>query len=390
MFSKAVRLVEIFGFQVKVDPSWLLIATLVVWTLSVGYFPVEAPGLGSGDYFFLSVIAALMMFACLILHELAHSLVARRFGLGVGGITLFIFGGVAELDEEPASPTSEFWIAIAGPVMSLGLAGLGYLALRSLQMTGMSVPLQAVLEYLALVNIILALFNLIPAFPLDGGRVLRAALWRQSGDLVRATRTASAVSSVFAYALIAYGFITLFSGGTIGGLWLSLIGLFLLSAARGTYQQLLVKAALTGKTVGALMTKTVHTAGPEDPLSDVVDKIMLRHSVSFVPVTEGDHLLGYVDTGLLQKIDRENWKETRVADIYVAADKGNVVPPDMPTEDLMRHILAGDRRKYLVAEKERLLGVITLADLLAYLAVLQELGPPRSLGVAGPIRGSRR
>jgi predicted transcriptional regulator len=198
------------------------------------------------------------------------------------------------------------------------------------------------------------------------------------------------VSSVFAYALIAYGFITLFSGGTIGGLWLSLIGLFLLSAARGTYQQLLVKAALTGKTVGALMTKTVHTAGPEDPLSDVVDKIMLRHSVSFVPVTEGDHLLGYVDTGLLQKIDRENWKETRVADIYVAADKGNVVPPDMPTEDLMRHILAGDRRKYLVAEKERLLGVITLADLLAYLAVLQELGPPRSLGVAGPIRGSRR
>lgn len=390
MFPKAVRLVEIFGFQVKVDPSWFVIAALVVWTLSVGYFPDQVPGLGPGDYFILSVIAALAFFAGLILHELAHSLVARRFGLGIGGITLFIFGGVAELDEEPVSPRSEFWIAVAGPAMSGALASLAYLALRVLEVTGISAPLQAVVEYLALVNFILAMFNLIPAFPLDGGRVLRAALWHFSGDLIRATQRASVISSIFAYALIAYGVVTLFSGGIISGLWLALIGLFLLSAARGTYQQLMVRSALSGKTVAALFTNLVHTARPEDTLAEIVDTIMLRYSVSFVPVIEGDHLLGYVDTCLLQKIERENWTDTHVGDIYVAADESNTVPPDLATEDLMKRIAAGERRKFLVAANGRFLGVITLADLIAYIAVLQDLGPLRSSGSVGPKHQVRR
>jgi Zn-dependent protease/predicted transcriptional regulator len=330
------------------------------------------------------VIAALAFFAGLILHELAHSLVARRFGLGIGGITLFIFGGVAELDEEPVSPKSEFWIAIAGPVMSAALASLAYLALRALEVTGISAPLEAVVEYLALVNLILAMFNLIPAFPLDGGRVLRAALWHFSGDLIRATQRASVISSIFAYALIAYGIVTLFSGGIISGLWLALIGLFLLSAARGTYQQLMVKSALTGKTVAALFTNSVYTARPEDTLAEIVDTIMLRHSVSFVPVIEGDHLLGYIDTSLLQKIERENWTDTHVADIYVAADASNTVSPNLATEALMQRIAAGGKRKFLVAENGRFLGVITLADLMAYIAVLQDLGPLRSSGSVGP------
>ncbi len=386
MFSRAVRVVDIFGFQIKVDPSWLLIAALIVWTLSTGYFPAHVPGLSSGDYLALAIVAMLGLFAGLILHELAHSLVARHFGLGVGGITLFIFGGVAELDEEPESPESEFWIAIAGPVMSLAIAAAAWLALKALQGVAISAPFQAVLEYLALINLILALFNLVPAFPLDGGRVLRSILWRMSGDVVRATRNASAASAIFAYALIAFGFVSLFSGATVGGLWQVLIGLFLLSAARGTYQQMLVKSSLSGKTVGALKTDRVHTASPDDTLATVVDTIMLRHAVSFVPVTEGDHLLGYVDAGLLQKIDREHWPDTRVSDIYIAADDENTVPPGLPTETLMRRISTGRRRKFLVAERGRFLGVITLADLLAYLALLQELGPSISSGGAGPTR----
>lgn len=385
MFSRAVRLVDIFGFQVKVDPSWILIAALVVWTLSTGYFPERVPGLSRSDYLALSFIAMLALFAGLILHELAHSLVARRFGLGVGGITLFIFGGVAELDEEPESPQSEFWIAIAGPVMSLALAALAWLLLRIMQDAGISAPFQAVLEYLALVNLVLAVFNLIPAFPLDGGRVLRSILWRMSDDLVRATRNASAVSMLFAYALIAFGFVSLFSGAPIGGLWQVLIGLFLLSASRGTYQQLLIKSSLSGKSVATLMTGNVKTVGPDDTLTTLVDTIMLRHALSFVPVTEGDHLLGYVDSELLQRIDRENWDNTRVSDIYVAADGTNTVAPDLSTDMLMRRIASKQRRKFLVAENGRFLGVITLADLLAYIAVLQELGPARSTGRAGRI-----
>ncbi|SPH18812.1 Putative zinc metalloprotease Rip3 [Defluviimonas aquaemixtae] len=386
MFSRAVRLVDILGFQIKVDPSWLLIAALVVWTLSSGYFPQQVPDLGRGDYLALGIVSMLALFAGLILHELAHSLVARRFGLGVGGITLFIFGGVAELDEEPSSPQSEFWIAIAGPIMSFAIAGAAWLGLQAMQGAELSAAFQAVLRYLALVNFVLAVLNLMPAFPLDGGRVLRAALWRASGDLIQATRRASATSALFAYALIAFGFVSLFSGATIGGIWQVLIGLFLLSAAHGTYQQVLIKSSLSGKTVRALMTDRVHVAGPDDTLAHVVDTIMLRHAVSFVPVAEGDHLLGYIDAALLQKIDRENWESTHVSDIYIAASEGNTVSPALPTETLMRRMSMQERRKFLVAENSRLLGVITLADLLAYLSVLQELRPVRSSGGAGPIR----
>lgn len=383
MFTRAVRLFDIFGFQIKVDPSWLLIAALLVWTLSGGYFPERVPGLGRGDYLGLAVIAMLAFFLGLILHELAHSLVARRFGLGIGGITLFIFGGVAELDEEPASPVSEFWIAVAGPAMSFALAGLAWLTYRALQGAEVSAPMQAVFEYLAIINLILAVFNLLPAFPLDGGRVLRALLWRSSGDLVRATRNASVTSEVIAYALIAFGLVSLFSGSTAGGLWQVLIGLFLMSAARGTYQQLLVKSALGNRTVARMMTEDVHQAGPDDPLSRVVNEIMLAHAVSFVPVTEGEHLLGYVDSGLVRRIDRENWDNTQVGDIFIAADSENTVRPDLPADALLQAIAKTGRRKYLVAENGRFLGVITLTDLLSYLAVLQEIGPGRT---ASPLK----
>lgn len=378
MFTRAVRLFDIFGFRIKVDPSWLLIAALVVWTLSGGYFPSHVPGLGYGDYLGLAVIAMLAFFAGLILHELAHSLVARRFGLGIGGITLFIFGGVAELDEEPASPVSEFWIAIAGPAMSLALAGLAWLTHLALEGAEVSAPMQAVFEYLAVINLILAVFNLLPAFPLDGGRVLRAALWRASGDLVRATRSASTISELVAYALIALGLLSLFSGATVGGLWQILIGFFLMSAARGTYQQLLVKSALGNRTVARMMTTDVHQASPDDTLTRVVNEIMLAHAISFVPVTEGEHLLGYVDTGLVRRIDRENWDNTHVGDIFIAADDENTLHPDFPADALLQRIAKSGRRKYLVAEKQRLLGVITLTDLLSYLAVLQDIGAGRT------------
>ncbi|WP_347311953.1 site-2 protease family protein [Defluviimonas sp. SAOS-178_SWC] len=378
MFTRAVRLFDIFGFQIKVDPSWLLIAALLVWTLSGGYFPDRVPGLSYGDYLGLAVIAMLAFFGGLILHELAHSLVARRFGLGIGGITLFIFGGVAELDEEPASPVSEFWIAIAGPTMSLALAALAWLVHLALEGADVSAPMQVVFEYLAIINLILAVFNMLPAFPLDGGRVLRAALWRTSGDLVRATRNASAISQLVAYALIALGLVSLFSGNTAGGLWQILIGLFLMSAARGTYQQLLIKSALGNRTVAKMMTENVQLSSPDDTLSGVVNDIMLAHAVSFVPVTEGEHLLGYVDSSLVRRIDRENWDNTHVGDIFIASDTENTLPPDFPADALLQRIAKTGRRKYLVAEKQRFVGVITLTDLLSYLAVLQEIGPGRA------------
>jgi Zn-dependent protease/CBS domain-containing protein len=376
MFSNAVRLFDVFGFQIRVDPSWLIIAALIVWSLASGYFPAEVPGLHGGDYLAVAVAAMLGLFASLILHELSHSLVARRFGLGVGGITLFLFGGVAELEQEPQSAVSEFWIAVAGPAMSFALALVFRLLESAVAMAGASDLLVTLIGYLAAINLVLALFNLLPAFPLDGGRVLRAVLWHFRGDLLAATRTASTAGVLFGYLLVALGLAALFSGQTvIGGLWPILIGLFLAAAARATLQQMQTRRALSGRRVGDLMTRDVYTAGPDRTVRDLVDEIMIRHGVGFVPVVEDGQALGYVDTGTVRAIDRENWDTTRVEDVFVAIAPEMRAEPREPLERLFDRISKSGRRKFIVEDGRRFAGVITLSDLVAHIGVLQELAP---------------
>ena len=376
MFKNAVNIFEIFGFKIRVDPSWLLIAALIVWTLSTAYFPAELPGLSRVDYIALGVIAMLGLFVSLILHELSHSLVARRFGLEVGGITLFIFGGVAELEQEPSTPESEFWIAIAGPIMSFALAGLAYLILFVINGNGASSSVRSILVYLGFINLVLAVFNLVPAFPLDGGRVLRAVLWRMNDDLFRSTRIASTMGTVFGVVLIVSGVLALFTPNMVGGFWQILIGFFIATASRASYQQLVVKSALKDQTVRALMTTSPRTADVGLSVQALVDDIMLPGHVSFVPVTEGEHLLGYVDTSLVHEIDRENWPNTRLGDILMLSAETNTVSPEMPTDALFERMAKNGQRKWLVAENGKLQGVISLSDLMSYLAIMQGLGLP--------------
>ncbi len=376
MFKNAIDVFTILGFRIKVDPSWFFIVVLIVWSLSTAYFPVVLPGGTRAGYVALSIIAALGLFASLILHELSHSLVARRFGVKIAGITLFIFGGVAELEKEPANAKSEFWIAIAGPVMSLFLGATALFISTIIEAWGLSVAGAALFSYLGLINLVLAAFNLVPAFPLDGGRILRAGLWAYKGDLIWATRIASTAGSAFGYVLVFSGLLSLFSSNTIGGLWQILIGMFVLSASKGTYQHLLTTEALKGQTVRALMSAQSWTTVPEDTLERLVNDIMLGHNVSFVPVLKGDHLLGYVDMALVQKVGRNKWADTQVGDIYVAANDVNTIPPDTPTQALMDMITKSGQRKFLVSDGDTLLGVITLADLTTYLAIRQGLGPP--------------
>ncbi|MBC7284573.1 site-2 protease family protein [Hoeflea sp.] len=374
MFKNAVQLFEIFGFKLKVDPSWLLIAALIVWSLSTSYFPGVLPGRTSTIYTVLGIVAMLGMFASLVLHELSHSLVARSYGLKVGGITLFIFGGVAELEEEPHDAKSEFQIAIAGPLMSLFLAGLFY-GVANLLAGGSEIgPAGAVVAYLALINLVLAVFNLIPAFPLDGGRILRAAIWRVTQDLLRATRISSRIGSAFALFLMLTGALALFAGGGIGGFWQILIGFFILNASNGSYQNLLVKTALRGKTAGSLMSESVHAIDAEASIADLVDTVMLRHGVSFVPVVSGYVLLGYADTAGVRSVDRRDWAARRVSEIMIRADASNTVVPPTPLDDVFKRLVAHSRRKLMVAEGGRLAGVISLSDLAHHLALEQELG----------------
>jgi Zn-dependent protease/CBS domain-containing protein len=384
MFSNSVKLFDILGFQIRVDPSWLIIAALVVWSLSTGYFPQAAPGLHGSDYLALGLVAMLGLFVGLVLHELAHSVVARRFGLGVGGITLFLFGGVAELDREPADAGSEFWIAIAGPAMSFAIAAVAWVLTGAAEAAGASLGLVALFGYLSAINLILAVFNLLPAFPLDGGRVLRAALWHANGDLLAATRTATAVGSAFGYALVALGLVLLFTGGgVLAGLWPVLIGLFLAAAARGTYQQMLTRRALVGRRVGDLMTRGVHTTSPDRTVRALVDDIMLTHGVGFVPVVEEGRALGYVDTAAIRSIERENWDAARVEDIFVALTPEMRTMPGEPLDQLLDRITRSGRRKFIVEEGHRFAGVVTLSDLVAHVNVLKALSatgrPQRSI-----------
>ncbi|MEX0301478.1 MAG: site-2 protease family protein [Leisingera sp.] len=373
MFSNAIKIATLQGFDIRIDPSWALIAALITWSLSTQFFPMVFPGAVFGTYLTLALLAMLGFFASLILHEMSHSVVARRFGVEIKGITLFIFGGVAELGSEPKTAFSEFWIAIAGPLMSFALAFAFWLLAQAGWLLAPEMALNHVFGYLALINLVLAVFNLVPAFPLDGGRIFRAYLWSQSRDLLQATATATRISSYFAYALIIFGVVGLFSGNPVASLWKVLIGVFVLTAAKGTYAQQLQAAAFKGKTVAEMMSHGAITVLPEVSLQQLADEVMLPERKTFVPVILGGVLLGYADTKVLSHIRREDWPVTKTGDVYVPADDDNTVGPDMPAAELMAKISATGRRKFLVAEDRRLLGVISLSDLLGYLAVLQEI-----------------
>ncbi len=373
MFSNAVKLLTLNRFDIKVDPSWLIIAALITWSLSKQYFPATYPGQGGWIYLAMGLAAMLGFFMSLLLHELSHSIVARRFGLPIKGITLFLFGGVAEMEQEPQTASVELWVALAGPAMSLMLAFGFWVLAGVLSIIPMSGEVVQVMSYLAAVNLVLAIFNLVPAFPLDGGRVLRAYLWQRSGDILKATEIASKWGAAFAYVLMGQGIFSLFQGAQVAGLWQLLIGAFLLFAARGSYQNQLARTVFADKTVRALMVPNPVTVSPERTLSELVNLIMLRHRVSFVPVVENDVLLGHIDTAVLGGLDRENWANTRVGDVFVGLTDDVTVDPDMAVQDLMSRIAKHRQRKFLVVEDQRLLGVITLVDLLEYLNLSQQL-----------------
>jgi len=375
MFKNALNLIEVLGFRIRIDPSWFFIAALIVWTLTTAYFPDVLPDQSGIVYLGMSIAAMLGLFISLLIHELSHSLMARVYGIEVKNITLFIFGGVAELEEETKTPSSELWISIVGPISSFALAGLFFLCHKFSISVNASAALQELLSYLTLVNLIVAAFNLVPAFPLDGGRVLRAILWRSSGNFIGATHVASIAGQVFAIFLITTGALAVFTGIGFGGLWQILIGFFIYMASKSSYNQVLLTEGLKGKSINALMSKVVFTADVQDTIKKVVDETMLRHAVSFIPVTKGNHLLGYIDNIVIMKIDMESRATTKVGDVYISSNAQNTVSPDFDLNDLITKMSQTGQRKMLVADKGVLLGVITLADLMEYIALRSSLSP---------------
>jgi len=373
MFGKRVRLFNLFGFEVRLDASWLVIAVLVTWSLASGLFPYLYPGLSREIYWTMAVVGALGLFLSIVVHEFSHSLVARRFGMPMKGITLFIFGGVAEMGEEPPTAKAEFLMAIAGPLASLGIAAVFFLVYRFGLQAGWQDPVQAVIYYLASVNALLAAFNLLPAFPLDGGRVLRALLWGVKGDLRWATKVSADIGSILAMGLLLVGILQFIGGNLIGGIWLALIAMFLRHAAQTSYQQLLVRRALEGESVRRFMVVQPITVSPHLTVRQLVDDYILTYHHRMYPVMEGDQLLGLVSTRQVREVPREIWDQELVGDILLAVSSVNSVSPATDAVQALAKMNQSGFTRLLVVDHGRLVGLLTLKDLLNFFSLKVEL-----------------
>lgn len=372
MFGKRIRLFNLLGFEVNIDLSWLIIAVLVAWSLAAGFFPFYYADLSSGTYWLMGITGTLGLFLSVIVHEFAHSLVARKYGMPMKGITLFIFGGVAEMEDEPPSARAEFMMAIVGPVTSIALA-LGFYGIYQAGENVVAVPVNAVIGYLAFINGILAAFNLVPAFPLDGGRVLRAVLWGAKDNLRWATRIASEIGSYFGIFLIIMGFVQIISGNLVGGMWWVLIGLFLQSAARMGYQQVITRKILEGEKVHRFMKTDPVAIPPETTIAELVEDYVYRYHFKLFPVTEGKRLVGCITTREIIMVPREQWMTKRVAEVVTQCSPDNTIPPDADALKALALMNRTGASRLMVVEEDRLVGIIALKDLMRLLSLKVEL-----------------
>jgi Zn-dependent protease/CBS domain-containing protein len=367
----SITLGRIGGVEIGVHYTWLIIFALITWTLASGFFPTAFPGWEPAAYWITGVIAALLLFVSVLVHELAHSFVARAKGLPVHGITLFIFGGVSNLQQEPRSAGDEFAISIVGPVLSLVLAGFFWgLSLLVPDPTG---PLGATLIYLAVINGLLAVFNLIPGFPLDGGRVLRSILWGSTGSLVRATNIASWVGQIFGWALIAYGIFRLFQGEFIGGMWLALIGWFLSSAAGAAREDIKMREAFRGVRVRDLMDADPDTGPPALTVEEVVRDRFLRRGSRALPICDDGRLAGIITLTDVREIPQERWASTMAGDAMTREPLYEVRPSDelIKAVNLMNE---HNIHQVLVSDDGEFRGILNRAHVIRYMMGMQELG----------------
>jgi Zn-dependent protease/predicted transcriptional regulator len=373
MFEKRIPLFSLFGFKVSLDLTWLILAVLITWSLAEGAFPVYFEGFSKATYWWMGVAGAIGLFFSIVLHEFCHSLVARQFGLEMKGITLFIFGGVAEMQDEPASAKAEFFMAVVGPISSLILAGIFYIIQRVGQSAGVYKPVDSVLLYMAWMNMILAVFNMVPAFPLDGGRVLRSILWAVKGNLRWATHIASQLGAAFGWLLIILGVVSFIGGNFIGGLWYLLIGMFIRGASHMSYRQMLMRKALTGETIERFMERNVVTVPPDITVSELVEDYFYSHHFRMFPVEKDGRLIGFVTTRQVKELPREKWNSTTVADIVSGCAAENTVSKDTDAMKALSLMNSTANTRLMVLDGNKLVGIVTLKDLLRFFALKIDL-----------------
>ena len=375
----AIPVGRILGIPIELDPSWFLIVALLTWTLAVGYYPAEFKGWPGAEYWIVGALTACLLYASVLLHELGHSVVALRYKIPVRRITLFIFGGVAQIATEPPSPTAEFWIAVAGPVVSAGLA-VAFYGVEPVAPPA-SAPL-ALAKYLAYINGALVLFNLIPGFPLDGGRIFRAIVWGVTRNLRRATIIAGNVGRFFGFLFILAGVWQILGGDFGNGIWIAFIGWFLESAAVAQIQRQVVQGFLAGHQVTEAMSRGTPEIGPDAVLQELLDYHLLREGRRCVVVKTGDEVLGLVTLHALQAVPQAQWPTTPVGKVMIPVAKLKRVRPDTDLEAALEEMDRDGVNQLPVMVNGQLMGMLTREDLVGFLRRLRPPGggswvPPR-------------
>ena len=372
MFKGSVKLGQIAGIPVRIHISWFLIFVLVTWNLAGTVFPQRYPGWATGLYLGAGLITSLLFFASVLLHELAHSFVARWRGLPVHAITLFMFGGVSEISEEPETPATEFLMALVGPLTSLLLGGL-FLAVSALS-RGADQLLAVLCLYLGEINISLGLFNLIPGFPLDGGRVLRSILWHRSRNLPQATRVASLVGQGVAYLFIAVGVWQIFSGQWGSGMWIAFIGWFLDNAAQSSYRQMAVKNMLAGHTVREVMTQDCYPLPPTTSLDELVRGHLLATGRRCFPIVQDSRLVGLLTLHNVKQVTQARWATVTVGQVMTPLAELKAVAPNEGLWSAMKEMTEEGVNQLPVMEEGRLVGMLGRDNLVGFIRVRAQLG----------------
>lgn len=368
----SLKIGRVAGIEVGIHYTWILALLIFTWLLGQSYFPSVYPGWDSYLYWIAGFLATILLFVSVFIHEMAHSLVAKARGLPVSSITLFILGGVSNLSEEPERPGVEFVMAIVGPAMSLVLAGIfwgvWYLLGPKLEFA------RGIIGYMALANVFLAAFNLLPGFPLDGGRVFRSILWHTTGNLLRATNIAAIVGRVFGWALMALGiwFALFVQGGFLSGIWFVFIGWFLNNAADNSRFEATLREHLTGVLVGQVMEKDVESIRPDTTVSDLVQTAFIQKRKRAITVSDGDNLVGVVTISDVKGLPQDQWASIPVSQVMHRSPIHSVKPED-DLNVAMKLIAKYDLNQIPVLSNGKLVGILTRADVINYLQLSQEL-----------------
>ncbi len=379
----SIRVGRIAGIEIGIHYSWILIFVLVSAILALGLFPQALHGISTQVAWAAGVLAAILLFASVLLHEIAHSLVAQARGIPVRSITLFILGGVSNIEEDAKQPGIEFSMAVVGPLTSLVLGFIFWGFYRVVQGAAAANPVafpassykdvfSAILHYMAYVNILLAGFNILPGFPLDGGRVLRSIIWAATGNLVRATNIAATIGRLFGWGLIAYGVFSIFGNNLVGGIWIGIIGWFLSNAADTSRQEVTLREQLSGVKVKDAMLQHFESISPTTTVAELVSGVMSQRFGRAVPVCDGTQTVGIVTIGDAKHVPQERWNFTPVSDVMTRGPLYSVKPDD-DLNQAMRLIAQHDLNQVLVLNDGQCAGLLSRAEIIRYLQLAQEL-----------------